>query len=279
MWRLAVALAMLVVGCGEGPGSIGGDDRAAIEAAYDERVRDALRSTRRDLAELSTAMDSVLSPMPLLTGAQTSALRRYLNAQHLARARALGIRPGADSARLAALREQGRLVELEDSTEHWVIRKLDYSSPLVTPDTRALLRDIGERFHERLEDLGLPPFRIELTSLLRRAEDQAALRRVNPNAAGGTSAHEFGTTVDIAYNAFAAPAELPIEVAEQAPDWLEQHLEEVIVGVLETLAARRSRELQAVLGEVLLELQREGKVLVTLERQQPVFHVTVGARY
>jgi hypothetical protein len=48
--------------------------------------------------------------------------------------------------------------------------------------------------------------------------------------------------------------------------------------MLETAAARKSRELQALLGHVLSELQRSGDVLVTLERQQPVYHITVARR-
>jgi hypothetical protein len=34
----------------------------------------------------------------------------------------------------------------------------------------------------------------------------------------------------------------------------------------------------AVLGKVLLELQQEGAVMVTLEELQPVFHLTVARR-
>ncbi len=36
------------------------------------------------------------------------------------------------------------------------------------------------------------------------------------------------------------------------------------------------RRLRGILGRILIDLQSEGKVLVTLERQQPVFHVTVA---
>jgi len=39
---------------------------------------------------------------------------------------------------------------------------------------------------------------------------------------------------------------------------------------------RKSRELQKILGDVLREAQDEGIVLVTLERLQPVYHVTVA---
>ena len=45
---------------------------------------------------------------------------------------------------------------------------------------------------------------------------------------------------------------------------------------LERMAARYSRELQAVLGEVLREMQAAGEVMVTLERQQPVYHITLA---
>jgi hypothetical protein len=42
------------------------------------------------------------------------------------------------------------------------------------------------------------------------------------------------------------------------------------------MAARKSRELQAVLGKVMAEAQSRDEVLVTLERQQPVYHITVA---
>ena len=41
----------------------------------------------------------------------------------------------------------------------------------------------------------------------------------------------------------------------------------------------RAAELQAVLGRVLLQMHREGKLLVMMERQQTVFHMTVGKRF
>ncbi|HEV2129836.1 MAG TPA: hypothetical protein VGR27_01955, partial [Longimicrobiaceae bacterium] len=83
---------------------------------------------------------------------------------------------------------------------------------------------------------------------------------------------------DVAYSAFAAPQApiLPLDTGE-AP-WLEPHLQRFAAAMVETVAARRSRELQAILGRVLLEMQREGKVMVTLEQLQPVYHLTVAQR-
>src|SRR5690606_23667144 len=108
----------------------------------------------------------------------------------------------------------GRLVRLSD-TGRWRVRDLDYSQPLVVPGVVALLDRIGERFHERLAELGAPAFRLEITSVLRTADDQAALRAVNPNAASGESAHEYGTTIDILYSAYSAPID-PIATTDVA---------------------------------------------------------------
>jgi hypothetical protein len=124
--------------------------------------------------------------------------------------------------------------------------------------------------------MGLPPFRFEVTSALRTAADQAGLRRRNVNAAAGQSAHEFGTTVDLSYAAFAPPAELPTDVVPDAPPWLTPYLDTVARLALESVGGRKSLELKAILGHVLAGLQAQGRVLVTLEELQPVYHITVA---
>ncbi|CAN5818788.1 hypothetical protein BH23GEM7_BH23GEM7_39020 [soil metagenome] len=254
---------------------------ARTEAAPASQQPAAAQVLQREMERIEARADSIdriFQPLPLLRPAEEQGLRRYLEREHLVRARALGIEPGPTAERLATLEREGRLVRLEESTRYWIVRDLDYSVPLVVPSVRALLTEMGERFHARLAELALPPFRLEVTSLLRSAEDQAALRRVNPNAARGESTHEFGTTVDVAYSAFAAPQEPILALdAEEAP-WVEPHLHRFAAAMAETVAARRSRELQAILGRVLLEMQQEGKVMVTLEQLQPVYHLTVARR-
>lgn len=252
------------------PGTPAGIERAEAEAA--------LKRGFDDILAHADSMDDALRPVPLMSASERRALRRYLNPQQLERARALGVRPG-DSAAVAAATESGRLVPLSDTTEYWIVRELDHSMALVVPSVRDLLTEIGERFHARLDSLGVPPIRMEVTSVLRTPETQAALRGVNPNAAGGTSTHEYGTTIDIAYNSFAAPANLGEWFDAGAATWLEPHLGRVAATFAESVAARRSRELEAVLGKVLLEMQQEGKVMITRERQQPVFHMTLARRY
>jgi len=221
------------------------------------------------------AVDAVFQPLPLLTPGEEQSLRQHSNARQLARARELGVDRGLPGDRLRALEEEGRLVRLNDS-EHWVLRGLDYSQPLTVPAVRDLLTEIGERFQSRLLELEAPPFRVEVSSVFRTVEDQESLRRVNPNAALGESTHEYGASVDLPYSAFAAPAEPMVAIDTAGAPWLAWYLERYAAVAAERIAARRALELKAILGQVLLEMQREGMVMVTLERQQPVFHLTLA---
>lgn len=248
---------------------------AEVSSTADDGVREALRETLSRSASLADSVEGILRPVALLRPAEEQALRQFGNATHLTRARALGARP-ANDAEIDALRDEGRLVPLGDSTRFWVTRRMRANRALVTPDARALLELVGERFHDRLAEMGLPPYRFEITSALRSAEDQASLRRTNVNAAQGVSTHEFGTTVDIAYFAFPPPAELPDGLVAEGPAWMEPYLHEIAGRRLESIANEKSRELQAVLGHILRAAQSEGLVMVTMERLQPVFHITVA---
>jgi hypothetical protein len=251
------------------PPSTKDDARSAASALAREMLRMRARAD---------TIDAIFQPMPLLRPAQEAALRRFGNDTQLAAARRLGVAPNTSEAELEQLVRAGRLVRLADSSEHWVVRRLDHSAPYVTPDAAALLRELAQRFHGALAEAGVPPYRLEVTSALRSAEDQARLRALNPNAAQGLSTHQYGTTFDVAYNAFAPPAAPIVQPEVAEADWLEPHLVEVAAALAETVAARRSRELMAVLGTLLIDLQNEGRVMVTLERLQPVYHMTVARR-
>jgi hypothetical protein len=262
----ASLLAVLFLACAEpdlAEDELPGPDPSAQSAPTDT-LSEVLR---RALARADT-VEELLFPAPLMTPQEEAALRTASNDAQLARARQLGVRV-TDQATLDRLVAERRLVRLEDETQLWTTRRLRSSVPYVTPDARALLVRIGERFQQKLEAMGLPRLRVEVTSVLRTPENQAALRETNPNAASGVSTHEFGTTFDIAYSGYAAPG-LPSGTAtESAAD-------RVAAIALERVAARYSRELQKLLGDVLRELQSEGVVMVTLERQQPVFHLTIA---
>ena len=244
-------------------------DTAALIARADSAITDEVHRARR-----------TLNSVRHLSARETRALRTYLNEDHVAMARRVGIGRVRDRAMLASLVEKGDLVVLDSASPWWVVREMDHSTPHVTPATRDLLREIGQRFQERLRERGLPPFRMEIASGLRTSAEQAALRRRNPNASRSVSSHEFGTTVDIAYNRFSPPHDfapvLRLLDDPEVPAWTRPLLESRAAWAVDTLSMQRGRELKGVLGEVLHAVQREGKVLVIHERGQPVFHLTTA---
>jgi len=250
---------------------------AAVEAARaaTEAEIEAILTDRIEAADgLARSADRILSPLPVMTPGEEAGLRRFLGASHLARARQLGVRVGDEDA-LDSLLAAGRLVELEDSTGYWIVRP-DISPAYVVPDLRSLLEVLGGRFQERLAELGLPPYRMEITSALRTAEGQARLRRDNANATAGVSSHEFGTTVDLSYAAFAPPAEVPPEIIDGVASDLRPFIRRIADLAFESVSGRKSRELGRIFSKVLAEAQDEGIALVIYERQQTVYHLTLG---
>lgn len=250
---------------------------AAVQAAQIATLVDVervLAETIRRADRLADGADRILSPRPVMTPAEEDALRRFQTGAHVARARAMAVRVTSE-ALMDSLLAAGRLVELEDSTEHWIVRR-GASPAYVAPDLRTLLGVLGERFQQRLAELDLPPYRLEITSSLRTSDRQAELREDNANAAAGVSSHEFGVTVDVSYAAFAPPAARPEEILVDVPAELRPHLERFVDLAFESVSARKSRELGAIFSDVLEDAQAEGIALVIYERQQTVYHLTVA---
>ncbi len=241
---------------------------AAPEAAAVPVAPVDMVALQQRMTAYTDSVDRQLRRVPALSRSERAALRRDVNAVQIARARALGVRVGGAVEPVAAT---GRLVRLPDTTQYWVVRDLDYSVPYVTPSAKALLEEIGERFHAKLDQLGVPRYRLDITSVLRTPEKQAALRRANRNASKIESAHEFGTTMDIAYRRFAPPADSTVLTLPADARMLSDSM------MIET-ARLRGAELQAVLGRVLHEMKREGKLMVMMERQQTVYHITVARK-
>jgi hypothetical protein len=267
---LCALLAVLPACRTDAPVPQAGPDTSEADVAH------AFEAATRRIEAHADSLDALLHPVSLLRASEQAALRRFSNEEQLVVARRLGVTPPDDPAGLQRLRAAGRLVPLDSSTALWVVRELDHSVALVTPGAKALLTELATRFQARLRDLGLPALRLEVTSALRTSESQADLRRTNRNATSGTSTHEFGTTFDVAYSGFRAPEALTLDLPESP--WLAPHLRRYATVRIETIAARRSRELQAILGRVLRQMQAEGRVMVTLEEQQPVYHMTVARR-
>jgi hypothetical protein len=127
--------------------------------------------------------------------------------------------------------------------------------------------ELGRRFHARLDRLGLPRYRMKVTSALRTDDTQADLRRINSYASQTRSAHEFGTTVDVSHERFAVPA--PAAGASLAVWEMESEM-------LEELGKEHARVLQAELGRALAEMRTQGAVHVMMENKQPVYHFTLA---
>jgi hypothetical protein len=271
-----------LAGCRADDGAGGPEtgDAAVVADAHERPAQPdpaAEARVRALLDERLTEIETAVQRLPGLIGSIRQDMRRHLNAAHVAAARRNGVGPVRDSAHVAALVARGDLVQLPDSTEWWVLRELNQSLPYVTPGTKAALEEIGRRFHSRLDARGLPPFRLDVTSVLRTAQQQAALRRRNPNASATTSSHEFGTTLDIAYLSFAAPKSLNHGSLGTGSDaQLAPAFREDVAERLDSIGTRYAPHLEGELGAVLQQLQREGVVLSLRERSQPVFHITVA---
>jgi hypothetical protein len=203
-----------------------------------------------------------------------ASLRRYPNRIHVERAQQLGIPRLADRDAAEAIMDEADLVRLE--TNHlYFVRPMTYSIPYVTEDTAHLLEIIGERFQARLREMGLPPFRYVITSATRTSDDQRRLRRVNANAAE-VSSHFHGTTVDIHYAQFNYDVDsdsLPDGAGISLP-----MLAEALQERFQLMTDEYQPQLKSILGDIMKEVQAEGLMMVTYERLQPVYHITVNRR-
>jgi hypothetical protein len=246
---------------------------AQLDAAAEARSRAAME-------ERLDEIEATVQRLPGLIGSIRQDMRRHLNATHVAAARRNGVGPVRDSAHLESLVARGALVQLPESTPWWVLRDLNYSLPYVTPGTKAALEEVGRRFHERLDERGLPPFRLDITSVLRTSQQHSALQRRNRNASATTSSHEFGTTLDIAYLNFAAPQSLDHPSLAMELDELDEQLStplrEEMTTRLDSLGTDYAPHLEGELGAVLQQLKRDEIVLPLRERGQPVYHITVA---
>ena len=279
-WMGVVAL-FAAAGCARGdPYENERDDEPEEAAPAVRRVArpwnaaDSAQAAARILVERDSVA-AAFRKVRVLRWREVWGLRRDVNAEQIAVAQRLGVRAGGEAA-IQRLVKQGKLVPLGDSTEHWVLRKMTHSVPYVTPDARALLVELGRRFHARCDSAGLPRFRMKVTSALRTDETQAELRKTNPNASQTVSAHEFGTTVDVSHERFAVPAP-PAEGAAGPPSapaaW------EMEAEMLEEVVKVNGRPLQALLGRTLIEMRAEGALMVMMEDAQPVYHFTVARRF
>lgn len=175
-----------------------------------------------------------------------------LNSKQLAAAQAIGIAPIA--SRTAAEQLPDRLTHIE-TCARYSVDSLTHSIPYLVPGAATLLDTIGQNFLDSLENKGLNPNKVIVTSVLRTQNDVKRLRRRNTNASAN-STHAYGTTFDISWKRFEKVAD---------PDG--RPLQDVGADTL-----------KLVLAEVLRDLRQAGKCYVKYEIRQACFHITTRQR-
>ena len=194
--------------------------------------------------------------------------------EHLAMADSLGVPPLAGEGELAGHVGAGRLVPLVDN-EFYVVRILEHSKPFVLPALHDRLEEVGRRFQARLAEAGLPRYRYTVSSALRTADLQRALGQTNRNATSGTSSHEYGASADLVYTRFALQPSAADTLGVAAGDPERERAQRLATRWANDLAGTYDDRLFGALTRVLGQMQREGKLLVLLEDEQPVFHLTL----
>ena len=148
---------------------------------------------------------------------------------------------------------KARLVELQDTTDTYVIGKLSYSIPYLIPSAKALLDDIGRVFQDSLKAKGLNPYKLVVTSVLRTEDDVEQLRKRNVNASEN-STHRYGTSFDLSYWRYVKIPDLRGRLYEDVPP----------------------EYLRATLSQVLKDFHDQGdRCFIKYEKKQNCFHITV----
>ena len=166
--------------------------------------------------------------------------------QHAA-ASAIGLpRPPKDRDDAARMRKS--LVEIK-TNDNYIVDSLTHSVPFLIPSAKRELDSIGAEWADILSRNNLPHYRFYVTSVLRTQEDIKYLQRSGNINSVTQSCHCYGTTFDLAYMRY--------NKVTRTRDYMHED------------------NLKLVLGQVLLNHQRAGKIYVKYEAKQSCFHVTV----
>ena len=162
-------------------------------------------------------------------------------------AKAIGLAtPPQNRQEAARMHSQLKLIK---SNENYIVDSLTHSIPYLVPAAAAELERIGEGFADILQRNGLPHYQFYVTSVLRTKDDIQQLQRSGNINATTNSCHNYGTTFDLAYFRFNK--------------------------VTRTREYMHQDNLKLVLGQVLLNEQRAGRIYVKYEWKQACFHITV----
>lgn len=170
-----------------------------------------------------------------------------LQSKQHAVASAIGLpRPPKNRDDAASMRKS--LVEIK-TNDNYIVDELTHSVPYLIPSAKRELDAIGEEWADILARNGLPHYRFYVTSVLRTQEDVKYLQRSGNINSTTQSCHCYGTTFDLAYMRY--------DKVTRTRDYMHED------------------NLKLVLGQVLLNHQRAGRIYVKYEWKQSCFHITV----
>ena len=158
---------------------------------------------------------------------------------HLDASKSFRIRILKNVATIQQYINKGKLKSVNRKSRGYRIQNLEHSRAFLNYKAKITLEKMGARFAKVSAG-----HYFTVSSVTRTLEDQCRLRRVNPNASLGISAHNYGNAYDISYVRFDGKL-------KHNPK-LEQKLE----GVLEFY-------------------RKLGRILYIKEKQQACYHVTV----
>lgn len=162
-------------------------------------------------------------------------------------ARAIGLStPPQNRQQAAKMRSQ--LTHIK-TNQNFVVDSLTHSIPYLVPAAATELESIGAEFADILQRNNLPHYRFYVTSVLRTQDDVKHLQKSGNINATTNSCHCYGTTFDLAYYRY--------DKVTRTREYMHQD------------------NLKLVLGQVLLNHQRAGKIYVKYEHKQACFHITV----
>ena len=172
---------------------------------------------------------------------------RDTQAKQVQAAQAIGLQtPPQNRQEAARMRSQLSLIK---SNNNYIVDSLTHSIPYLVPAAAAELERIGEGFADILQRNGLPHYQFYVTSVLRTKDDIKQLQKSGNINATTNSCHNYGTTFDLAYFRF--------KKETRTREYMHQD------------------NLKLVLGQVLLNEQRAGRIYVKYEYKQACFHITV----
>ncbi len=172
---------------------------------------------------------------------------RDTQAKQVQAAQAIGLKtPPQNRQEATKMRSQLSLIK---SNDNYIVDSLTHSIPYLVPVAAAELDCIGAEFADILQRNGLPHYQFYVTSVLRTKDDIKQLQKSGNINATTNSCHNYGTTFDLAYYRYNK--------------------------VTRTREYMHQDNLKLVLGQVLLNHQRAGRIYVKYEQKQACFHITV----